>query len=171
MTNKTYSGFERAATCWTDQRGIYSVWRWWTCSSGLAQLSLLFGSRSSPLLSDSPSGYKTAPGWTVCSNLVPFVDVNVKGLQRSFESVLEALLLSTNWTFAICEFTKEQLFWTTLVRHACNMTSPTDLGSHRVVGTCSRLNTLTSNSSIQVYKTLFQFSTDNHELGQTTHKL
>ena len=34
---------------------------------------------------------KTAPGWTVYSNLVPCVDVNVKGLQRSFESVLALL--------------------------------------------------------------------------------
>ncbi len=50
MTNKTYSGFEWPAACWTDQRGIYKGWCWWACRSELAQLTLLFGSCSSPLL-------------------------------------------------------------------------------------------------------------------------
>ncbi len=39
---------------------------------------------------------KNAPGWTVYSNLVPHIDADVKGFQRSLESVLEALLLPTN---------------------------------------------------------------------------
>ena len=66
-------------------------------SSGLAHLTLLFGSRSSPLLMYLTVLLgKTAPGWTVYSNVVPRVNVDVKGFQRSLESVLEALLLPTN---------------------------------------------------------------------------
>ena len=58
MTNKTNSGFERPATCWTDLRGIYiyRVWRWWACSPGRSSRFFL-AQFSSPHVTDSPSGW------------------------------------------------------------------------------------------------------------------
>ena len=61
------------------------------------KFTLLFGSCSSPLMYLTALLGKTARGWTVYSNLVPRINVDVKGFQRSLESVLEALLLSTNF--------------------------------------------------------------------------
>ncbi len=111
MTDKTYSGFDRPTIGQIKEEsktwglGLMSL-RLWTSAAYAAS----FGSRS------SPSPHIWQPFWVRLRRLdgpqqclVPCVDVNVKGLQRSFESVLEALLLSTNWAFAICEFTKKQL--------------------------------------------------------------
>ena len=71
-----------------------------------------------------------SPGSSILGNLFPGFRWNVTLLQCNFERVFIALPWSTSGALAMTQFSKENSLWQAIVRHASNMSGPSELLLH-----------------------------------------
>ena len=70
----------------------------------------------------------TAPSRAFRSETLPGLRVDVKVFEGGFQRVFEAFLLASCSTLALAEFPIKELFGDSAVRHARDMTCPSELG-------------------------------------------